>query len=491
MTHTRPKKFFAGAALVALSAVLLGALAFAQRAPAAVYWANNGSMTIGRSALDGTGANQTFITRAVNPCGPAVDTAHLYWANQGGRTIGRANLDGSGVNQSFIDGATSPCGVAADAAHVYWANIDGGTIGRANLDGTGVNQSFIAGAGQPCGVAVDGAHVYWARLVDGKIGRANLDGTAVNQSFITGALNPCGVAVDGARVYWANGVVGGGTIGRANLDGTGVDQGFIDGTNNSCGIAVDGAHVYWANGGNGTIGRANLDGTAVNQSFIAGANGPCGVAVNSLGVGYPRPRGASPLRVALVPAFNPCDAPNRTHGAPLAFGSCAPPVQASSFLTVGTPDANGAAANAIASVVLTSVPGNPATPADDADIKLKASATDVRLEAGLGDYTGELQANARLRLTDQASGAGLNESATVQDFVYAFTVPCQTTLSTTIGSTCAVSTTADAIQPGTVTERARTIWQVGTVALDDGGPDGVASTTAGNTLFETQGVFVP
>src|SRR6185312_10670410 len=57
--------------------------------------------------------------------------------------------------------------------------------------------------------------------------------------------------------------------------------------------------------------------------------------------GYPRPKGASPLRVALVPAYEPCTAPNRTHGPPLAFGSCAPPQQSSSDLTLGTPDANG------------------------------------------------------------------------------------------------------------------------------------------------------
>ena len=194
-----------------------------------------------------------------------------------------------------------------------------------------------------------------------------------------------------------------------------------------------------------------------------------GLTVDALGTGYPRPKGATPLRVPLVPAFNPCDAPNRAHGAPLAFGSCAPPAQASSFLTVGTPDSNKAAANAIASVTLAAKNGNPATTADEADVRLIASATDVRLQAGLGDYSGELQANARLRLTDQASGPALDESATVQDFIYRFTVPCQTTLSTTVGSTCAVATTADAIQPGTVRERARTIWQVGQITILDGG----------------------
>ena len=42
-----------------------------------------------------------------------------------------------------------------------------------------------------------------------------------------------------------------------------------------------------------------------------------------------RPKGATPLRASMVPAFKACAAPNRTHGAPLAFPSCNPPVQSS------------------------------------------------------------------------------------------------------------------------------------------------------------------
>jgi Polysaccharide deacetylase len=41
-----------------------------------------------------------------------------------------------------------------------------------------------------------------------------------------------------------------------------------------------------------------------------------------------------------------------------------------------------------------------------------------------------------------------------------------------------------------VVEGAREIWGLGKVAVDDGGPDGVAST-AGNSPFAVQGVFVP
>src|SRR5688572_29505704 len=60
---------------------------------------------------------------------------------------------------------------------------------------------------------------------------------------------------------------------------------------------------------------------------------------------HPRPKGATPLRVSLVPAFAPCTSPNRQHGAPLSFPSCSPPVHASNWVTVGTADANGAPAN--------------------------------------------------------------------------------------------------------------------------------------------------
>ena len=43
---------------------------------------------------------------------------------------------------------------------------------------------------------------------------------------------------------------------------------------------------------------------------------------------YPRPAGAYPMRASLVPAYEPCISPNRTHGPPLGFGSCSPPAQA-------------------------------------------------------------------------------------------------------------------------------------------------------------------
>jgi hypothetical protein len=205
---------------------------------------------------------------------------------------------------------------------------------------------------------------------------------------------------------------------------------------------------------------------------------------------YPRPRSASPLRVSLVPAYEPCGAPNRTHGPPLAFSSCAPPDPASAFLTVGTPDSNGQPAKSTGYVRMAVVTGDPGTPADEADITLAASLTDVRAHDTLDDYAGELEATAAVRLTDRASGPAGDERATVTDFAFPFALVCTPTADPGIGSECTASTTADALIPAVVVERKRAIWQLASVEVRDGGADGEVSTP-GNTPFARQGLFVP
>jgi hypothetical protein len=64
------------------------------------------------------------------------------------------------------------------------------------------------------------------------------------------------------------------------------------------------------------------------------------------------------------------------------------------------------------------------------------------------------------------------------------------TADSTVGSTCSVSTSANAVAPGSVVAGARAIWELGQVQVYDGGSDNLASTTADNTLFMDQGVSV-
>ena len=197
-------------------------------------------------------------------------------------------------------------------------------------------------------------------------------------------------------------------------------------------------------------------------------------------------RSASPL----VPAFAECTAPNRTHGAPLASPSCSPPSQGSNQLAVGTPDANGKAAQSTGSLRGDVIVGDPSTSADESDVALSLQLTDVRRRSDLGDYTGELEASTVVRITDGANGAG-KSPGTVEDFTYAFTIPCSETADEAIGSTCSASTTADALVPNTIQEGERAVWELGQVVVNDGGADGLASTSAGNAPFARQGIFVP
>jgi Acetyl xylan esterase (AXE1) len=198
--------------------------------------------------------------------------------------------------------------------------------------------------------------------------------------------------------------------------------------------------------------------------------------------GYPRPRGATPFRVSLVPAFDQCTSSNRTHGAPLSFASCAPPNPSSDFLTVGTPDANGQPANSIGYVLYE---------VGAADVNVSASVTDVRTQGTLADYTGELSVAQTVQITDRLNGPAQDEPGTVQANPFRYAVPCSATASTSVGATCSVSSSFNAILPGSVVAGKRAIWELQDVQVFDGGPDGQAGTTSGNTLFERQGVFVP
>lgn len=158
---------------------------------------------------------------------------------------------------------------------------------------------------------------------------------------------------------------------------------------------------------------------------------------------------------------------------------------------MGTPDSNGAAVNSEGFVKVEAIVGNTGTPADEADARFQVSMTDVRRNtAGFPDYTGQLQLDTTLRVTDKNNGP--SEVGTVQDTQFRVTVPCTTTASTTIGSTCSVTTTADAVLGGTaaIIEGKRSLWQLGQLRLNDGGADGVVSTTP-NTLYAVQGVMVP
>ena len=182
-----------------------------------------------------------------------------------------------------------------------------------------------------------------------------------------------------------------------------------------------------------------------------------------------------------------------------------PPAQTSGSLTIGTPDTNGAGANSIGFVHLRAIVDTPGPP-ELSDIVFRAQITDVRCKPGTTacgdsnaadgpDYTGELESDATVRLTDHfnaiAPGGG-SDPATVNDFPFPMKLSCANTAATSTGGTCGVETTFEAVSPGSVTriEGRRSVLELAQFLIFDGGADGFISTMP-NTLFAVQGLFIP
>jgi hypothetical protein len=205
-----------------------------------------------------------------------------------------------------------------------------------------------------------------------------------------------------------------------------------------------------------------------------------------------------------VPAYQPCTTPNTGHGAPLSYGSCAPPAQTSSFLTVGTPNANGAAANSIGSVLYRAQINSPPTQNDllinvlttDVRCKLPVNTTCGAANAAAGpDYAGQLQVIVPIRITDHFNGGNGSDQptapATMMDVRFPMTLPCGSA-DPSIGSVCGINTSFNALYPGSqqFNNGNRVIWELGQVQVFDGGASGSAGASDA-TLFMDEGVFVP
>src|SRR2546430_2161435 len=170
-------------------------------------------------------------------------------------------------------------------------------------------------------------------------------------------------------------------------------------------------------------GRPDVDSTVSRKLSAAAVTAIAAIAMviaaapSAHGAGYARPKGGSPYRTSLVPVFERCETnggrtADTVHGGPLAYKSCRDPELISGTLTYGTPDANGKQANSVGVFSMTTKVGNPSTPANEADVRVDMSLTDVRFQAGLGDYTGELELVLASRITDMGNGPSTNEPGT-------------------------------------------------------------------------------
>jgi hypothetical protein len=389
-----------------------------------------------------------------------------------------------------------------DGTMIVWGEVDCSRYGcsevirRVNADGSDMR-----------GISV-GSNPKWSPVGDkiaidyaGDIDTVNSDGSGGTR-LTTSTANDTGPdwSPDGSKIAFASNRDGNYEIYVMNANGTGQTRitntaahetnptWSPDGTKIAFERSTNPDPINCADTCNAGIYKMNTDGTDEVRLTLEGTNartpdwGP--------NLGHARPRGASPIDVALVPNFWPCEGGNAQHGPPLNVPSCSPATHPSEFLTIGTPDANGAGPNSAGSIHLKvrSCPqcASPIPP----DLLISARLTDVRNRFALTDYTGELEGVLNLRLTDNYNGPPYNRSATLPDLPISFAMACTATDDTAIGSTCTANTSANAIMPGLVRDYSRAVWQLGQVEVNDGGYDGDAETQ-NNYPFMRQGLFVP
>ena len=142
--------------------------------------------------------------------------------------------------------------------------------------------------------------------------------------------------------------------------------------------------------------------------------------------------------------------------------------------------------------------GDPATSADEADVLIDATLTDVRCRialsgyctgGALSDYLGTLELAPVIRITDRRSGGAERDPATGSTISFSAPIPCTDTPSAPVGSTCDTQTSLDALSPGTIREGKRAIWELSEIVVRDGGIDD--PRVDAYTTFAVQGLFVP
>jgi TolB protein len=471
----------------------LGLLAFAPRAHATFPGANgkiafvsnrDGNYEIYSVNPDGSG-----LTRLTND--PSADLRPA-WSPDGQRILFNRNsevwimnADGSGQQQLTTAGGSNPAWYPDGNSFAY---VYGG-IHRRSLDGS--SDVLISPGATYCDIPPDSPgqcdyNISVDVSPDGSAFIYQYDAVTYypyypEDHWIQSWLSTGGpgafpsFAPDQSRVAFNESSTAGTAVGTMRPDGT--DRTIIRSGGVDTAWSPDGKKIAATGSG---IEIMNPDGSGITPLGQTGSMADWQpIPINS----YPRPRGATPMRISLVPASRQCTAPNSTHGSPLAFGSCAPPQLTSFELTTGTPDSNGLPVRMDASMLLRVVPG---------DVRIDAAVNDV-FKKDLTDYTGSLRAELPVRITDKNNtpSPGGPGAGTTVPFQYGFDIPCTLDPSLTIGSNCTISTTADTLVPGTISASLRTIWQIGRARVDDAGPDGNPDTTADNTVFAVQGLFVP
>lgn len=168
-----------------------------------IYYGYENTQSIGRMNLNGTSANDnwvTFTNSGLNSGWMTVSNGFLFFgggANATSKVLGKVSLSGGSVSAIYTD-SCAISGVSSDGTYLYLAHYVCNTVGRVLQDGTSANSNFITGllSGDSWGTIVWGGKLYI--LNNTRIVRANLDGTSVEYSYLTG-VGTRGIAILGTQ----------------------------------------------------------------------------------------------------------------------------------------------------------------------------------------------------------------------------------------------------------------------------------------------------
>jgi hypothetical protein len=267
--------------------------------------------------------------------------------------------------------------------------------------------------------------------------------------------------------------------GTTTLVSTGVTRGTASSFPAFRGSSVDGTHVFFE-----------------SPEAMLPSDSDAVVDVYEARVGYEAPAAAESIYISLVPELRQtisefqCRArggTNSAHGPPLSFSSCQPPAYLPNTMARMGPEANGSAQ-------LGAVPGDLDTSADEADLAIAGTVSDVRAVVGGGDYDPSLAGAdvtlaLRLRLTDSVNGSLLSDPATTLDFELKAPAACLPTVGPE-GSDCSVNTSADALDAGSILEGRRMVLQSYDLRFRDSGAN-AARGDGDDRGFAMRGIYVP